>query len=67
MESKLLHELEGKFRQICCVPGIRLRVDIAPEEERPQQVYMPSEKAKDLMSRNDEVRSLVSDFGLDVK
>ena len=67
VESKLLHELEGKFRQICGVPGIRLRVDIAPEEERPQQVYMPSEKAKDLMSRNDEVRSLVSDFGLDVK
>ena len=42
-------------------------VDIAPEEDRPQTVYMPSEKARDLMSRNDEVRSLVSDFGLDVK
>ena len=67
VESKLLHELEGKFKQICGIPGIRLMVDIAPEEDRPQTVYMPSEKARDLMSRNDEVRSLVSDFGLDVK
>ena len=67
IESKLLHELEGRFRQVTGASDVRLTVDIAPEEERPQTVYMPSEKAKDLMSRNDEVRSLVSDFGLDVK
>ena len=67
IESKLLHELEGRFRQLSGAAGIRLRVDIEPEEERQQTVYLPSEKAKDLMSKNDEVRNLVSDFGLDVK
>ena len=67
IESKLLHELEGKFKQLTGVPGLRLRVDIEPEEERPQVNYMPSEKLSDLMSRNDEVRNLVSDFGLDLK
>ena len=67
IESKLLHELEGNFRKITGVGNLLLRVDIIPEEERPQTVYMPSDKAKDLMARNDEVRNLVSDFGLDVK
>ena len=67
IESKLLHELEGKLKQLTGVPGLRLRVDIEPEEERPQVNYMPSEKLSDLMSRNDEVRNLVSDFGLDLK
>ncbi len=67
IESKLLHELEGKFRQVSGDTGIKLRVDVTPEEERQQTVYMPSEKAKDLMAKNDEVRNLVSDFGLDVR
>ena len=67
VETKLLHELEGKFKQITGASDIKLRVDIAPDEERPQVNYMPSEKLNDLMSRNDEVRSLVSDFGLDLK
>ena len=67
IESKLLHELEGRFRQVSGVDDIYLRVDTAPEEERPQTIYMPSEKAKDLMAHNGEVRDLVSDFGLDVK
>ena len=67
IESKLLHELEGRFRLVSGVSDIKLRVDVTPEEERPQTVYMPSEKAKDLMAKNDEVRNLVSDFGLDVR
>ncbi len=67
IESKLLHELEGRFRIVSGVSDIKLRVDVTPEEERPQTVYMPSEKAKDLMAKNDEVRNLVSDFGLDVR
>lgn len=67
VESKLLHELEGRFRALVGDARVSLRVDLIPEEERPQTVYMPSEKAKDLMSKNDQVRSLVSDFDLDVK
>ena len=67
IETKLLHELEGRFQQLTGAPDVRLRVDIEPEEERPQVNYMPSEKLSDLMSKNDEVRNLVSDFGLDLK
>ena len=67
IETKLLRELEGRFKQHTGAFDIRLRVDIEPEEERPQVNYMPSEKLNDLMSRNDEVRNLVSDFGLDLK
>ena len=65
--DKMLHELEGNFARISGVRGIRLAVDIEPEEDRPQVNYMPSEKLNDLMSKNDEVRNLVSDFGLDLK
>lgn len=67
IETKLLHELEGRFQQLTGAPDVRLRVDIEPEEERPQVNYMPSEKLSDLMSKNEEVRNLVSDFGLDLK
>ena len=67
IETKMLHELEGNFARISGVAGIRLAVDIEPEEDRPQVNYMPSEKLNDLMSKNDEVRNLVSDFGLDLK
>ena len=67
IETKLLHELEGRFKQLTGAADVRLRVDIEPEEERPQVSYMPSEKLSDLMSKNDEVRSLVSDLGLDLK
>ena len=67
IETKMLHELEGNFARISGVSGIRLAVDIEPEEDRPQVNYMPSEKLNDLMSKNDEVRNLVSDFGLDLK
>ena len=67
IETKLLHELEGRFQQLTGAPDVRLRVDIEPEEERPQVNYMPSEKLSDLMSKNDEVRNLGSDFGLDLK
>ena len=38
-----------------------------PEEEQGPRIYMPAEKAEDLMSKNEEVRRLVVDLGLDIK
>lgn len=67
VESRLLLELEGTFRKILTSDKVYLRVDVLPDNEVRQTIYMPSEQAKDLMSKNDEVRNLVSDFGLDVK
>ena len=68
VESKLLHELEGKYRSLVGSMKVYLRVDVVPDDA-PQQkkVYMPSEQAKELMAQNEEVKSLVKDFELDIK
>ena len=68
VESKLLHELEGNYRNIVNSVKVALRVEVAPDDAPEQKrVYMPSEQAKELMSQNDEVKSLVKDLGLDIK
>ena len=67
VESKLLHELEGNFRKIVGSSKVYLRVDVIPDEAHIPKVYMPSDKAKELMADNDEVKNLVKDFGLDIK
>ena len=68
VESKLLHELEGKYRALVGSMKVYLRVEVAPDDApQEKKVYMPSEQAKELMSRNDEVKSLVKDLELDIK
>ena len=68
VESKLLHELKGKYRALVGSMKVYLRVEVAPDDA-PQQkkVYMPSDQAKELMAQNDEVKSLVKDLELDIK
>lgn len=68
VESKLLHELEGRYRVLVESMKVYLRVEVAPDDA-PQQktVYMPSDQAKELMAQNDEVKNLVKDLGLDIK
>ena len=67
VESKLLHELEGNFRRIVGSSKVYLRVDVTPDDAHVPKVYMPSDKAKELMADNDEVKNLVKDLGLDTK
>ena len=68
VESKLLHELEGKYSSLIGSSKVKLRVDVAPDDAPEQKkVYMPSDQAKELMAQNDEVKSLVQDLGLDIK
>ena len=67
VESKLLHDLEGKYQRIVGSPRVSLRVDVVPHEEVKPVAYMPEDKAKELMAENDEVKSLVKDLGLDIK
>lgn len=68
IEEKLLKELEGRLRLLTSSSMLYLRVDVVLDSETSAPgPYTPSEKAQDLMSKNDEVRSLISDFGLDVK
>ena len=68
VESKLLHELEGNFRRIVGSGKVFLRVTVMPDDAPEQKkIYMPSDQAKDLMARNEEVKSLVKDLDLDIK
>jgi chromosomal replication initiation ATPase DnaA len=68
VESKLLHELEGRYRALVGSMSVYLRVDIAPDDApEEKKVYMPSDQAKHLMDQNAEVKSLVKDFELEIK
>ena len=68
VESKLLHDLEGNFRAIMKSMKVYLRVEVTPDDTpQEKKIYMPSDQAKELMANNDEVKSLVKDFELDIK
>ena len=68
VESKLLHELEGRYRALVGSMKVYLRVDVTPDDAPEQKkIYMPSDQAKELMAQNDEVKNFVQDFGLDIK
>lgn len=68
VESKLLHELEGRYRALVGSMKIYLRVAIAPDDApQEKKIYMPSDQAKELMTQNDEVMNLVKDLDLDIK
>ncbi|MBO4475839.1 MAG: hypothetical protein J5737_03870, partial [Bacteroidales bacterium] len=62
-----LRELEDAFCSMLDCKRLRLEPFVLPEEEQENKIYMPSEKAKDLMSRNSEVAELVKDLALDIR
>ena len=63
--ENLLRKLEGSFQQLLGSNKVRLRVEAA-EFVEVEKIYLPSEQAKDLMSKNEEVKNLVIDLELDV-
>lgn len=67
IEEKMLHELEGRFRKLTDSTKVRLNPAVIPEDEQEKVIYMPTEKAEDLISKNPEVRDLVTDLGLDIR
>ena len=62
-----LRKIEGVLRDRTNSSRVRVEIEVKPEEKQAPKIYMPAEKAKDLMDSNPEVRSLISDLGLDVK
>ena len=68
IEEKLLRDMEARFCRLMGCNALRLRPYELPDD-RPQEArkYLPSEKAEDLMSKNEEVKNLVVDLGLDIK
>ena len=65
--EKKLRELEDRMCKLLDCPRIRLYPDVIPEEHQEKKIYMPVEKAQDLMSRNPEVNELVKDLALDIR
>ena len=66
IEERCLRSLEGTIQQLCSCPRIRLNPVVTPEEQQEKKIYMPQEQAQDLMSRNEEVKAFVAEFGLDI-
>ncbi len=67
IEDNTLRTLEANIQQLVGSSKVRLEVGVVPSEEEGEKIYMPAEKARDLMNKNEEVRGLVADLGLDVK
>ena len=62
-----LRDLEESFSAMLDCKRLCLEPFVIPEEEQENKIYMPTEKAKDLMSRNPEVAELVKDLALDIR
>lgn len=66
IEEQKLRDLEDRFCKLADCRKIRLMPTVAPVEVEENRIYMPGEKAEDLMSKNPEVRDLVIDLGLEI-
>ena len=66
IEEQKLRDLEDRFCKLADSRKIRLMPAVAPMDVEENRIYMPGEKAEDLMSKNPEVRDLVIDLGLEI-
>ena len=67
VEQELLRELESKIQKDLGSSRVRLAVEVIPQEKVEKRIDMPEDKAKAMISGNEEIGNLVKDFGLDVK
>ena len=68
IEEKLLRSMEENLRTAVSSRKVDLVVEVTPDTETlPRAPYMPEEKARDLMSKNQNVKDFVAELGLDVK
>ena len=67
IEERILRDLEGGLQNLLGCSKVRLAPVVIPDAEQEKKVYMPSEKARDLMEKNEEVKNLVRDLSLDIK
>lgn len=68
IRSKVQKELEAKLRKGLGAANVFLAIEVEQETgERQEHHYMPSEKAKYMMEKSEEVRNLCADLGLDLK
>lgn len=67
IEERMLRELEDRFSKILADKRIRLEPAVLAEEAAEPIKYLAIEKAEDLIAKNEEVKNIVIDLGLDVK
>ena len=67
IEERMLRNLEERLAKIVGDKRFRVEPSVVQEEPKAPVIYLPTEKAEDLISRNEEVKNLVVDLGLDVK
>lgn len=67
IEERMLRNLEERLSKIVGDKRFRMEAYVVQEEPKAPMIYLPAEKAEDLISRNEEVKNLVVDLGLDVK
>ena len=65
IENGLLRNMETSFARILGSGRVHLFVTVKQVEESAPKVYLPAEKAQELMNTNPEVLNLVKDLGLD--
>lgn len=65
IENGMLRDMESSFSAILGSSRVRMSVTVKPVENIAPKVYMPAEKAKEMMNANPEVLNLVKDLGLD--
>ena len=65
--EKVLRDLEYQYNAFLGTRSLRMAVGVIPVEDVAPKIYMPEEKAQDLMDKNPEVRNLVKDLALDTK
>ena len=67
IREKKLREMERKLQDALSNAKVRLEVEVKPDTEVKEEIkYLPSEKAQDLMEKNEEFKNLVIDLGLDI-
>lgn len=68
IQEKLHRNLEGRLRSALGRNDLYLEIMVEPDnEDKPQRLYLPTEKAKFMMENSSEVRNLCNDLGLDIK
>lgn len=67
IEEKVLKNLQKSFNEFVASSKVFLLPDVIPAEQQEVKIYMPKEKAEDLMNKNEEVKNFVKDLALDIK
>lgn len=67
VEQELLRDLEDNLQKMLGSRGLRLAVEVTPDEKMEKKIYMPEDKAKVMIAGNEEIGNLVKDFDLEVK